>query len=101
MVIRTRAALLREPGSASASVGRPLRPAPRRPTPPEKIRLRGDRVAELADRLIRVACGSGLLVHPGARAPPPVDPPPFARGPFHLCPHPPLAKRSSRRRLSV
>src|SRR3989449_973496 len=82
MVMRTRAALLREPAaSASASIGRPLSPAARLLTPPEEIRewgraserrplrpfpehqpgplcLRSDRAAELADLLIRVAPGS-------------------------------------------
>src|SRR2546425_11942660 len=102
MVIRTRAALLREPAaSASASIGRPLRPAARLPTPPEEIRLRSDRAAELADLLIRVACSSELPVQPGARAPPLVDPPPFARVPFHLCPHPTLSKRASSVRLRL
>src|SRR2546422_1032897 len=97
MVIRTRAALLREPAaSASASIGRLLRPAARLLTPPEEIRgrgragerrplspfsehergplrLRSDRAAELADLLIRMACRSELPVQRGGRAPPLVD----------------------------
>src|SRR3989442_13141766 len=125
MVIRTRAALLREPAaSASASIGRPPSPAARLLTPPEEIRgwvragerrplrpfpehqpgplcLRSDRAAELADLLIRVACRSERPVQRGGRAPPPVDPPLFARVPFHPCPRPTLSNRASSVRLRL
>src|SRR2546422_5367440 len=125
MVIRTRAALLREPAaSASASIGRLLRPAARLLTPPEEIRgrgragerrplspfsdhergplrLRSDRAAELADLLIRMACRSELPVQRGGRAPPLVDAPPFARVPLRPCPHPTLSKRASSVRLRL
>src|SRR5260370_34543733 len=125
MVIRTRAALLREPAaSASASIGRPLGPAARLPTPPEEMRGRGragerrplspfpehkPRSPPAAQRSRSGARGSpdpsglplGAPASTGGRAPPLVDPPPFARVPFHPCPHPTLSKRASSVRLRL